>query len=991
MYYFTFCTCNPFPTHTHSIGHPWHCLWCRVHTIAQHCAMDGSGVRSKGLNTTQEQIQTSVERSTHTTVTNQLATPPTKLGSVRNVLVSQPLSGPATLDPSVVDILQDQTGLMQSSFALDTSGCDPSGASNNPPPTSEAGVSTVTGNSSSIINSASVATSIPSSTGPCLEGMRSSSKVASGGNLQGLVTENLIDQISAPLVLPDLNLAMDEELMKEKTEEVMVGGESGAKSLKPLNTGGKTAVDNAAAGKALRSVSNPRAAISVSPSFSSSATLTPQTATVAATHTTAVQTTGVAAKSSVSVVPSSKSSTRSTVLPSVPPPASSVSTLPASQGVLSRPSTAGTLASSFPPPSSITPLPSSSTRPTTSTLTSVASLTPGLSASQSVTSVAASMLAKGLNLPLLQFLHLNFPSLKIKDIQDVLSINTLLTQVLKQQINPGAMATTQATDTSKTGLPSPSLKGVVPSSTSTSGPTQLNVPGTKASGARLTLSKLSMPFGTAPAVGSSPRLATQSGLLVPTTRATTTLSKTVMSQPTSSLRTPPMMPTASSGVKAMPARPLPVGGQPQNTSLGIAQSLLSKQNPSLLSTLAAPAGIPPSTVSSTSTAANNRKVLVQILNKTGSDQSTTSQAVSSPSAASTHVTTTTPSRAPIMVPQTKPLSKSPLILNRHGRLPSQVVRTTLASLPSPGATGEQASPSTSSSAGKHSTPISSLCVSLSLPALRKSPQVVRNKRKSLNPRKSTHHSSSSQGLVLGQQLSRTVVQPAESEAMEVDVGQPIQKLELPKHLKDHSYSLYNPEEGEKQRLSSRSTVPTSVCSIPPARLSYAPQVPDSPSTLHKLLKVLPKKNSRSHPATPPPHSSSSRTPGSRSGKTRGGGKKIGGRGVGKFQGRGSFTKKIALASVGSEEESRASSSDLSDSEEKSKKVCIKCSCSCMYTCMHVHVHVYAFVHVHVYIRTLCLCVCKYLQKYMYIHVQFIHVHMNFVIFVYTLYIRTSLT
>ena len=59
--------------------------------------------------------------------------------------------------------------------------------------------------------------------------------------------------------------------------------------------------------------------------------------------------------------------------------------------------------------------------------------------------------------------------------------------------------------------------------------------------------------------------------------------------------------------------------------------------------------------------------------------------------------------------------------------------------------------------------------------------------------------------------------------MEVDVGQPLLSLNLPAHLKDHSYSLYNPEEGD--RIVKTKTAGVRITStIPPARLSYAPQV-----------------------------------------------------------------------------------------------------------------------------------------------------------------------
>ena len=89
-------------------------------------------------------------------------------------------------------------------------------------------------------------------------------------------------------------------------------------------------------------------------------------------------------------------------------------------------------------------------------------------------------------------------------------------------------------------------------------------------------------------------------------------------------------------------------------------------------------------------------------------------------------------------------------------------------------------------------------------------------------------------------LTKTLVEPVDAEPMDLDVGEPFQVLELPPHLKDHSYSCYNPEEGE--RIAGQQGLSIKVFSgIPPARVSYAPPLPDSPNTLYKLLKVIPKK------------------------------------------------------------------------------------------------------------------------------------------------------
>ena len=91
-------------------------------------------------------------------------------------------------------------------------------------------------------------------------------------------------------------------------------------------------------------------------------------------------------------------------------------------------------------------------------------------------------------------------------------------------------------------------------------------------------------------------------------------------------------------------------------------------------------------------------------------------------------------------------------------------------------------------------------------------------------------------------LAKTLVEPVDAEPMDVDVGEPFQILELPPHLKDHSYSRYNPEEGERILKQQAQNIRV-FSGIPPARVSYAPPLPDSPNTLYKLLKVLPKKNS----------------------------------------------------------------------------------------------------------------------------------------------------
>eukprot|EP00731_Ephydatia_muelleri_P027004 Em0018g1104a len=107
---------------------------------------------------------------------------------------------------------------------------------------------------------------------------------------------------------------------------------------------------------------------------------------------------------------------------------------------------------------------------------------------------------------------------------------------------------------------------------------------------------------------------------------------------------------------------------------------------------------------------------------------------------------------------------------------------------------------------------------------------------------------------------------------DIDVGLPIRRCEFPSHLREHNYCLYNPEEGlarEKRQVAPDAQFS---CNIPPARLSYAPVIPESPATLYKLLKVQPTKSS-----TPRPRLSQGRL----GARQRGSGRRGGGRGGGR--------------------------------------------------------------------------------------------------------------
>ena len=776
-------------------------------------------------------------------------------------------------------------------------------------------------------------------------------------------TENIMDQISPPMVLPDLHVAMAEGMAVDKAADEDGNNDGGIKQSIAIASGIQSTVsdveqhiaDTSCPGS--RHSAQPQQDITTHttsnsgvtsvvqsghekntssvrlPSFQPSALNLPKNGPIisktqqggsgnAITQTATTKT--VSANSvalqgnlprSTSVTYPSPSISATTALPLLPAVTMSAPKLTSTVSSINSQASASTT-SRFPPPFSVTPLGCPSTAssssssltsitplgcPSTassssSSLTSITPLASGTttSTSQSVnTSTTAAMLAKGLNLPLLQFLHLNFPSLKIKDLQDVLSINSLLTQVLKHQINPTSTVNAQQPSTeaaAKVHQSTSNLGAVLTTSTSN----RLKSAETNVSSARFMLPKPTLLSSvTSAAVGTSTRSAVQSGLFVPSRTVSTTAktSSALLSSPSASIAGLSDGKGITTGL--LKADRKPVGhstAQLDAGSLGINVELLTKQSSSLLSTLGSASPVPvPSSSSS------RKAVLVQILNKTtSSDKSVT-----------TSVTTTPPSRNPIMIPRMKPLSKSPLILNRHNRLLNPIARSTL-----PLST----STSTTTTAGQATTPVSSLCVSLSLPAFRSSPQEPQ-KRKTPS-RKSAHSTSQILNMDSNQLLSRTVVQPADSEAMEVDVGQPVQKQELPKHLKDHSYSLYNPEEGEKQRLNSENL--SFLCSIPPARLSYAPQVPDSPSTLHKLLKVLPKKNSRQSP------------PRGRARPNKGKGiKKVGNRSGKAAREKVKKSELIPNLEALSDD---GSSTDQSDLEESSRKVGYACITIIWYMC-----------------------------------------------------------
>lgn len=170
---------------------------------------------------------------------------------------------------------------------------------------------------------------------------------------------------------------------------------------------------------------------------------------------------------------------------------------------------------------------------------------------------------------------------------------------------------------------------------------------------------------------------------------------------------------------------------------------------------------------------------------------------------------------------------SPLLLSRQKK--AAKVSSTLVSIPSASG-GITVVSAAAAAAGDRSSPVTSTGT-MTTPQSR-----GRSREGSGGTRMSTRTAAKQQ------HLTRTLVEPVDAEPMDLDVGEPFQILELPPHLRDHSYSCYNPEEGE--RIASQQAVSIKVFSgIPPARVSYAPPLPDSPNTLYKLLKVIPKKSS----------------------------------------------------------------------------------------------------------------------------------------------------
>lgn len=453
---------------------------------------------------------------------------------------------------------------------------------------------------------------------------------------------------------------------------------------------------------------------------------------------------GMSVPSSVSLPSTSPTTTPTELKPSVTPPTSIA--LPTSTMLLSQPLQTPSQPSLTPlqtpsqplshaplQPSNVPALPQPSpvqSQPsTTQTQAAISSSQPSntplqpltTSSTTTATSSSSDTTPKGLNLPLLEFLRANFPSLRLDNPKDIFQVNTLLAHVLQQQqvLQQAQLQVSQAQQAAALRISS------------------------AAQGSKLVATSASL-------------LAGQQSSASP-----------------SSLQL---------------AKPVGLVSQPAKPALSTSSTTMS------------------TTFTQGTVAKNRTPVFAQIL----------PQSSSTGTLSLSTTTSSTKSASPIIVPkQPKRGFTSPLLLGKQKATTDKVVHTTLASIPS-------VLPNTPSPL--HTSILMTKSASF---------------RKEL-PRLSTRSATKLSLQTMPQ--AKTLVEPAENEFTEIDVGEPFQILDLPPHLKDHCYSRYNPEEGERiAKLKGLNLKISS--SIPPARVSYAPQVPDSPTTLFKLLKVTPRKTS----------------------------------------------------------------------------------------------------------------------------------------------------
>lgn len=438
------------------------------------------------------------------------------------------------------------------------------------------------------------------------------------------------------------------------------------------------------------------------------------------------------------------------------------------------------------------------------------------------TTAVATTPAKGTNQPLLQFLNTNFPSLCIDNLQDILQVNALLTHALKQQQQlQQQLQQHQALSAASTPTQPPpvtSLPPVQPKPTPT------------------ILAK--KPLSSAAATGSGP----VPSLPVPVQTVKAKLAAPIPSlkqaapistpKPLAAVPSPkPVTPILSPKVKIDSVKKLVLPPAPSRSLVTSSVGVSSVNSADASTNTASPSGM---------SAGTRTPVFVRIIKKPEAAENSQDSTVTTSAGTNTPTQKPKPRSGPVVVPNygSTRLSRTPLanplILQRPKTASELTVQTTLASVP----TGPAPASISRRSASKNGTPA------------RASAKVA------------------AESPTCFELLKKTVVSPAETESMEVDVGQPVKRLEFPPHLRDHTYCIYNPEEGDVMKKARMKNIRV-VSNIPPARLSYAPQVPESPTTLYKLCKVIPRKSTSRSAST-----ASSRTSTSRSATPKGRGARL---------------------------------------------------------------------------------------------------------------------
>lgn len=484
-------------------------------------------------------------------------------------------------------------------------------------------------------------------------------------------------------------------------------------------------------------------------------------------------------------------------------PSPSVTSTPASQPPQSQP-TLSLPATSQPSPSTTSTPPKPTTsqptlpQPTTSQPSPSTTSSPATTASSTPNSDST---PKGLNLPLLQFLQVNFPNLQLDNFQDIYQVNALLTHALQQQQQmqqqikqtaqqlqesrqqlkqkQGAALGTSVATSSLSKLASPSSKLGGPAVGTSAGG---GVRGVQVGSASSTSMASSSPAIKSPAV----RLGGGSLTASPATRLTGSA-------------------IAAGGRKTIT---LPGAGSPINLGGGAVGS-----KGTVINTLATKLG----SKASTGTMTTSFKKAQSPVAKAKSPQ---------PPSPSSAVATTVGKGLTVSEADLSGVNRTPVFarilanMKQQQKLISSVAAATKGSSPT----------STSSLVVGNSPLVLGGGVAKQSLVQATVPQFP-------SP---LHHTASSTGVVSSavkmsartaakNASNRTLIEHEEAESMDVDVvgGGTCVMVELPPHLRDHTYSHYNPEEGGKTTVLGRPRAIRVTSSIPPSRVSYAPKVSES--------------------------------------------------------------------------------------------------------------------------------------------------------------------